>query len=74
MKNEQALPVAAVAKDWGITARRVRLMLNEGRLAGEQQSNGYWVVFYPYRYTFGTRGPMLKRNRVELKIMEVIPA
>lgn len=36
---------------------------DEGRLAGRMLPNGYWEVFYPYRYTFGTRGPTLQRYR-----------
>jgi hypothetical protein len=57
------VPVASVARDWGISARRVRVMLAEGRLEGRQLENGYWEVFYPYRYMFGTRGPAIKRQR-----------
>lgn len=61
--GQSLVPVSAVARDWSISARRVRAMLNEGRLAGQQQSNGYWEVFYPYRYVLGTRGPGLKRQQ-----------
>ena len=57
------VPVSSVARDWGISARRVRKMLEEGRLLGRQQENGYWEVVYPYCYTFGTRGPQIKRQR-----------
>lgn len=57
------VPVAVVAHEWGISARRVRMMLVEGRLAGRQLENGYWEVFYPYSYVFGTRGPQIKRQR-----------
>lgn len=57
------VPVSSVARDWGISSRRVRMMLTEGRLDGRQLENGYWEVFYPYRYVFGTRGPAIKRQR-----------
>ena len=57
------VPVSAVARDWGISARRVRKMLEEGRLEGRQLENGYWEVSFPYKYVFGTRGPQLKRQR-----------
>lgn len=57
------VPVSSVARDWGVSARRVRVMLSTGRLAGQQLENGYWEVFYPYRYVFGTRGPPIKRQR-----------
>lgn len=57
------VPVSSVARDWGISARRVRVMLQEGRLEGRQQENGYWEVYFPYRYVLGTRGPQLTRNR-----------
>lgn len=61
--GRSVVPVAVVARDWGISARRVRMMLVEGRLAGRQLDNGYWEVFYPYSYVFGTRGPQIKRQR-----------
>ncbi len=57
------VPVSSVARDWGISSRRVRMMLTEGRLDGRQLENGYWEVSYPYRYVFGTRGPAIKRQR-----------
>ena len=64
------VPVSAVAKHWNISARRVRLMLAEGRLDGRQMDNGYWEVYYPYRYVFGTRGPAIKR----LQQLQALPA
>ncbi|BBJ22612.1 hypothetical protein [Candidatus Nitrotoga sp. AM1P] len=57
------VPVSSVARDWGISPRRVRMMLTEGRLDGRQLENGYWEVSYPYNYIFGTRGPAIKRQR-----------
>lgn len=61
--SRSVVPVATVARDWGISSRRVRVMLTEQRLEGRQLENGYWEVFYPYRYVFGTRGPAIKRQR-----------
>lgn len=57
------VPVAFVAKDWNVTPRRVRFLLTAGRLAGRRNDNGYWEVAHPYRFTFGTRGPALKRSQ-----------
>ncbi len=57
------VPVSSAARDWGVSARRMRALLAEGRLAGRQLDNGYWEVFYPYRVIFGTRGPQLRRQR-----------
>ncbi|HET7831417.1 MAG TPA: hypothetical protein VFK88_00480 [Gallionella sp.] len=57
------MPVSFVAKDWNITPRRVRALLTQGRLLGRVQENGYWEVQYPYQFTFGTRGPSLKRQQ-----------
>lgn len=57
------VPASSVARDWGISARRVRVMLADGRLEGRQLENGYWEVYFPYRYVFGTRGPAIKRQR-----------
>ncbi len=61
--GRSVVPVSSVARDMGISPRRVRVMLAEGRLAGQQLENGYWQVFYPYRYILGTRGPALTRQR-----------
>lgn len=55
--------VSFVAKDWNVTPRRIRALLCEGRLLGRLQVNGYWEVRFPYSFTFGTRGPGLKRQQ-----------
>lgn len=57
------VPVSFVAKDWKVTPRRIRALLSGGRLAGRVQDNGYWEVRFPYSFTFGTRGPGLKRQQ-----------
>jgi len=57
------VPVSFVAKDWNVTPRRIRALLAAGRLAGRLQENGYWEVRFPYSFTFGTRGPGLKRQQ-----------
>ena len=57
------VPVSFVAKDWSVTPRRIRALLSGGRLLGRLQDNGYWEVRYPYSFTFGTRGPGLKRQQ-----------
>lgn len=57
------VPVAFVALDWQVSARRIRVLLAEFRLEGRRDSNGYWEVAYPYRFTFGQRGPALKRTK-----------
>jgi hypothetical protein len=53
--------VAFVASEWGVTARRVRVLLCAGRLAGRQLDNGYWEVSYPYTLTMGRRGPAMRK-------------
>lgn len=57
------VPVAFVAKDWGVTPRRIRALLADGRLLGRVRENGYWEVHFPYSFTFGTRGPSLRRQQ-----------
>lgn len=57
------VPVSFVAKDWKVTPRRIRALLSGGRLLGRLQENGYWEVRFPYSFTFGTRGPGLKRQQ-----------
>lgn len=63
MHGRSVVPVSSVARDWGISSRRVRAMLAEGRLEGRQLASGYWEVFYPYRYVIGTRGPATTRQK-----------
>ena len=57
------VPVSFAAQEWNVTPRRIRFLLSDGRLAGRLQDNGYWQVRYPYSFTFGTRGPGLKRQQ-----------
>ena len=57
------VPVAFVAKDWNVTPRRIRALLAAKRLQGRREANGCWEVAYPYQFTFGQRGPALKRSR-----------
>lgn len=57
------VPVSMAAKDWKVTPRRIRALLAEGRLLGRLLDNGYWEVCFPYSFTFGTRGPSLKRQQ-----------
>jgi len=57
------VPVSFVAKDWKVNTRRIRSLLADFRLEGRRLDNGYWEVAYPYRFTFGQRGPALKRSR-----------
>ncbi|MGO8755572.1 MAG: hypothetical protein ACLQHK_10125 [Gallionellaceae bacterium] len=56
------LPVTLVAKDWDVSARRVRTLLDEGRLHGRRLENGYWEVLFPYNIRLGTRGPASRRE------------
>lgn len=66
------LPVSVVAKEWGISARRVRALLSTGRLQGRQQENGYWEVCYPYTLTEGRRGPVMRKyaaKKPELRLV-----
>lgn len=56
MNDLTFVPVALAAKDWKVTPRRIRHLLIAGRLEGRQEANGYWLVSYPYRFTFGSRG------------------
>jgi len=39
-----SVPVAMAAKDWKVTPRRIRFLLNEGRLEGHRGLNAYWLV------------------------------
>jgi hypothetical protein len=57
------VPVHLAAKDWNVTPRRIRALLTAKRLQGIRRANGYWEVAYPYQFTFGLRGPALKRTQ-----------
>jgi hypothetical protein len=57
------VPVTTAAKDWKVSTRRIRALLTEGRLQGLRRANGYWEVAFPYNFTFGQRGPALKRSQ-----------
>lgn len=63
MQGGHFVPVSFAAKDWNVTPRRIRALLAGGRLAGRLQENGYWEVRFPYSFTFGRRGPGLKRQQ-----------
>ena len=64
-QNGAFVPVSFVAKDWGVSTRRIRALLSSGRLGGRQQANGYWEVCYPFRHVMGRRAPPLKRTQRE---------
>lgn len=67
---ESWLPVSHVAKDWGVSTRRVRVLLDGGRLDGRKQENGYWEVKFPYSITTGTRGPASRREVKKVERMQ----
>lgn len=64
------VPASFVAKDWKVTSRRICSLLVAGRLDGRKLDNGYWEVAYPYRFTFGKRGPALKRQQKHERMKE----
>lgn len=57
------MTVTQAAHYIGCSTRRVRVLLAEGRLAGEKNGK-LWRVTWPLRYTLATRGPLLKVNRM----------
>lgn len=68
----QLVPVSFVAKDWGVSTRRIRALLSCGRLEGCRRENGYWEVFHPYTVTHGLRGPALKRKNKPAKPLKLV--
>jgi len=64
------LPVSLVAKDWGVSTRRVRVLLEGRRLVGRNQINGYWEVLFPYSIRAGTRGPASRREVKKVERMQ----
>lgn len=66
------VPVSFVAKDWGVSARRIRALLSVGRLEGCRRENGYWEVFHPYTVTHGLRGPALRQQKKPVKPLKLV--
>lgn len=64
------VPVMFAALDWGVSVRRIRYLLTAGRLHGRRNSNGTWLVMHPYVFTFGRRGPPLKRYNRPVSVAE----
>lgn len=53
------VPVSFVADSHGVSTRRIRALLAEGRIDGRQLENGYWQVSWPLRIQLGRRGPQI---------------
>lgn len=52
--------VKEMARFLGVSDRRVRALLAQGRIAGYKRKGGMWEVIYPLRILPGRRGPDLK--------------
>lgn len=55
----EKVSVADAAKQFGVSERRVRSLLLSGRLKGEKNEVGHWLVQFPYIVQMGRRGPAL---------------
>ena len=66
------LPVSMVAKEFGVTPRRIRALLAAGRLFGCKYANGYWEVLFPYRIVTARRGPQLLVRRPKKPELEAV--
>lgn len=53
------VPVSFVADAHGVSTRRIRALLAEGRIDGRQLENGFWQVSWPLRIQLGRRGPQI---------------
>ena len=54
--------VTECAKSWGVSARRVRQVLEEGRIDGAMKMAGVWIV--PADAYFDKRAPGRPRKQV----------
>lgn len=55
------LSVRDAARVLLVSPARVRLLLNQGRIAGHRNAeNGRWMVRYPFVLSRGSRGPQLR--------------
>lgn len=57
--THEVVTVAEAAKQFGVSERRVRALLLSGRLKGEKNEAGHWLVLFPYTVQMGRRGPAL---------------
>lgn len=59
-----AVNVDMASKAFRISTRRVRQMLQDGKLKGVKVGN-CWLIDYPFQIVMGRRGPMLGYQRYE---------
>lgn len=61
------IDVATSAAMLGVSTRRVRALLSEGRMRGVKGSSGVWLVAFPFSISPGRRGPDLRRFPTRLR-------
>lgn len=57
--QETWLSVSFIADAYGVSTRRIRALLAEGRIKGRQLENGFWEVSFPPTVRLGRRGPQI---------------
>lgn len=64
-----ASTVEHVAKYFGVSTRRIRYLLEQGRLAGHKEGRS-WHVTYPINIRLGKRGPqtLLRKSQRQVPI------
>lgn len=53
------ISTTVAARIFGVSTRRVRFLIESGRLVAQRGDRGRWSVLYPFQLTLGTRGPRL---------------
>lgn len=61
LELKQSIDVAKAAALLGVSERRVRTLLLQGRMGGYKDGYGHWFVRYPLQILPGKRGPDLHR-------------
>lgn len=59
--------VAQVAKRLKISERRVRQLLFDGRMLGDKQTRGRWLINLPLQITPGRKGPDMNNYPTRIK-------
>jgi hypothetical protein len=61
--TKKLIGTADAARKQGVTQRRLRMLCDEGRIAGAQKVAGVWLIPTSFRIKAGSRGPRLRVHR-----------
>ena len=59
-----AVTVRSAAEELGVSERRIRQLVGQGRVLGASKAGHEWIIPTPIQVAYGTRGPMGVAQRV----------